>query len=293
MPGPPRKKHYDETDGEAVEGTRLESVEDIRRAMAQMQAPPPPGPPRMGTVKEVVVAPSLPFRPVRRPPMALLCILDDGRSDGEWVRIRGDGVVIGRGEGDVVIPHDTMMSGRHAEVERRAIQGRYRWLITDLDSTNGTFVRVSSAVLKQGTEVLVGGRKLRFDAASAGEADDVTTLPDGVEVTPETRGWQTVRPTDIIPSLVEVTPKGEGQRFLLDQPELYIGRDKSQCAVALTNDLHVCPRHARVWRDENNTWRVENAGSVNGLWLRVSRMALDGGGQFQLGEQRFLLRVLS
>ena len=41
--------------------------------------------------------------------MATLCILDDGRDDGEWVRIRGDKVVIGRNEGDICIPHDTMI----------------------------------------------------------------------------------------------------------------------------------------------------------------------------------------
>ena len=88
------------------------------------------------------------FRPTRRPPMATLCILDDGRDDGEWVRIRGDKVVIGRTEGDVCIPHDTMISSRHAEIIRQAVQGSYRWYLKDLKSTNGTYVRVAGAMLR-------------------------------------------------------------------------------------------------------------------------------------------------
>src|SRR5262249_44092885 len=57
-----------------------------------------------------------PFKPTRRPPMALLCYLDDGSEDGEWFRMRTDRFVIGRTEGDVRIPHDGMISPRHAEI---------------------------------------------------------------------------------------------------------------------------------------------------------------------------------
>src|SRR5262249_62385494 len=81
------------------------------------------------------------YRPMRRPPMALLCILDDGKEDGEWLRLRADRIIIGRSEGDIIIPHDPMISGRHAELARRPDQGRYRWHLTDLQSTNGTYLR--------------------------------------------------------------------------------------------------------------------------------------------------------
>ena len=58
------------------------------------------------------------YRPVLRPPMAMLCLLDDGREDGEWIRLRKDVTTIGRTEGDIVVPHDTAMSGRHAAIQR-------------------------------------------------------------------------------------------------------------------------------------------------------------------------------
>ena len=52
------------------------------------------------------------------------------------------------------------------------------------------------------------------------------------------------------------------------------------------------PRHARFYRDTKGRWHVENGPALNGTWLRIDRMALDSACQFQLGEQRFLFKVL-
>ena len=265
-----------------VEGTRLESAEEIRRVLQARRTP---------TVKEAAVEPDAPpFRPARRPPMALLCLLDDGRDDGEWIRLRADRTVIGRTEGDVRIPHDAMISGRHAELSRHLDQGRYRWVLVDLQSTNGTYVRVGGAILKHNQELLIGSRRYRFDAALQGIAD--AEAPEADDGGPQgTRGWKSLAPADLVPSLVELTPQGEGQRFFLNKAENVVGRDPS-CAVVLANDPLVSPKHARILRDAKGRWHVENTASVNGTWIRVERMALDAACQFQLGEQRFLLRIL-
>jgi pSer/pThr/pTyr-binding forkhead associated (FHA) protein len=224
--------------------------------------------------------------------MALLCIVDDGKEDGEWVRLRKDTVVLGRSEGDIVIPHDSMMSGRHAELSRRLDQGRYRWHLTDLQSTNGTYVRIGTAALRHGQELLIGGHRYRFEAAGQlveAPDEDAEAADDKRKVT---RGWQSIEPSNLLPSLVELTAKGDGQRYLLAQNENWVGRDAAHCAVALVGDPLISPRHARVFRDPKGRWHVENMKSLNGTWLRIDQMALDSACQFQLGEQRFLLRVL-
>jgi pSer/pThr/pTyr-binding forkhead associated (FHA) protein len=269
--------------------TMLESIEEIR---AQIRRPQ--------TLKEAVDPPptvqteapgddTLPFRPTLRPSMALLTVLDDGDDSGELVRIRGESFVIGRVDGNLVIPHDGGMSGRHAEVLRRYEAGHYAWHLRDLQSTNGTFVRAAGGILKDRQELLIGGCRYRFDAAAP--------IPDpGPQgSTTSTRKWQSLSSADLVqslhPTLVELTPEGEGRRFRLDQQENWAGRDPRKCPIVL-NDPMVSPRHARIYRDDKGRWHIQNARSLNGLWIRIVEIPLDRGGQFQCGEQRFLIKIL-
>jgi pSer/pThr/pTyr-binding forkhead associated (FHA) protein len=262
-------------------GTSLEPVDDIRAAAKSGYTP---------TIKPTTGdADTVRFRPLRRPPMAALCVLFDGRDEGEWVPIRGDKIVIGRTDGDVLIPHDSAMSSRHAEIVRRADGGSYRWYLSDLQSSNGTFVRVGRSVLKHGDELLIGGGRYRFNAGPAAAAQ--TATPD--EVTQGTQRWPTVRTSDMLPSVERLSSSGDGQVHLIHGNEAWVGRDSSHCSIVLTDDLMVSPRHARLYRDGKGRWVAENAGALNGTWLRVQTMPIDSTGQFQLGEQRFLLRPLS
>jgi len=264
--------------------TRLESADEIRRVIRARRA---------HTAKEPATeGDTVSFRPLRRPPMALLCTLDDGREEGQWLRVRGDRVVIGRGEGDIVIPHDSMLSSKHAELSRQLEHGAYRWYLTDLQSTNGTYVRIGSSFLKHGQEFLIGSRRYRFDAAPQGGRAPSDEIEPGGEKPRRTSGWQSVSPTDLMPCIIEVTAKGEGQRLLLTGTDNRLGRNATTCSVVLANDPFVSPQHARIYRDNKGRWRLENTKSLNGTWLRIDRMSLDSTCQFQLGEQRFVLRVL-
>jgi pSer/pThr/pTyr-binding forkhead associated (FHA) protein len=285
---------YDLPDPEGPGGTRLENVEEVRR---QLAGRPPVDPtwrepaPAAGQPGTPGLPPTTAFRPVHRPPMALLRVLFDGQDDGEVIPLRGERFVIGRTDGDLVVPHDAMMSGRHAEVTRAHDRGRWRWSLTDLRSTNGTYVRGSISVLQHEQEFLIGSRRYRFDAAPPGAA--ALAAPAGAAgAAPVTRGWQSVSAEALLPSFVELTPHGTGNRYFLDRNELWLGRDPARCTVPLADDPMVSPRHARLYRDAKNRWVLENAGSLNGVWVRVPRIAVDGVGQFQLGEQRFVLRVL-
>lgn len=236
------------------------------------------------------------FRPLLRPPMARLCILDDGESQGEWIRIRESRCQIGRTEGDVVIPHDDGISGRHAEIVRRLVRGQFEWLIRDLNSTNGTFVKISRARLKQDQELLIGGRRYRFEvpgqgaeAVPASDSDNETGRPQS------TRKYQSLSPADVLqalPRLIELTPQGEGMTYPLSEPENWIGT-APQCNVVIGHDPLCSPRHAKVSQDDSDRWRIEDNKSLNGIWLRVDEKLLNHNALFQLGEQRFRLALAS
>jgi pSer/pThr/pTyr-binding forkhead associated (FHA) protein len=277
---------HDDPDDSLIHGTRMESVEEIQelaRVRAANQRP---------TTKETDQADTQRYRPTRRPPVLMLCILDDGSSDdGEWHRIRGPKTVIGRTQGDITIPHDDMMSSKHAELTRQTDKAGQRWLLSDLGSTNGTYLRVTRALLKHGQEFLVGGHRFRFEEG-AGQAE-TTALPTEPEETKGTRGWQRPEPSEVHPLLVELTPQGEGQRFLLKKSEQWLGRNARSCEVVLPDDSLLSPRHARLSRDAKGRWWVENAKSLNGTWLRITQMPLERAGQFQLGEQRFAVKIVT
>lgn len=275
--------------GREGDGTRLESVEDIRRWVEQgrtlrqeVKRPPSAAP---ATPADAAV----PFFPLHRPPLALLCILDDGGEGGEWVRVRGDEIVVGRAEGDIVIPHDSALSGRHLRLYRTAEGGRYSWRLQDLGSTNGTFARVSVGLLREQQEILIGGRKLCFQGASA-------EMPPAEPARNVTRAWQVLKPGDTAqaaPSLVELTPGGEGQRFSLTPKENWIGSDAARSSIVLGDDPFVSGRHAVVAKDERGRWQIRDAKSKNGTWLRIQEIGIQSTGEFQAGEQRFLVKVLT
>jgi pSer/pThr/pTyr-binding forkhead associated (FHA) protein len=73
-----------------------------------------------------------------------------------------DEVVLGREEGDIVFRDDQFMSRRHAAVNW---DGK-RALLTDLGSSNGTFIRVVTAtLLKHGDHLRMGDQLLRIELA--------------------------------------------------------------------------------------------------------------------------------
>ena len=236
---------------------------------------------------------ALPFRPVNRPPTLILCALDDGsRDEGEWYRVRKPQFRIGRTEGDIIIPNDDGISGRHLEITLRIEDGRYRYYLTDIGSRNGTFVRVSRAALKPDQQLLLGARRYCFNAgggsqtAGGGESDP--------EISKSTRGWQALSQTDLshlTPKLVEMTPRGQGHEFRLNDGENVLGTDGARCSLIITGDPFVSSTHAKIVKDKKGRWVIENLNSLNGIWLRITEMPLDTGGEFQIGEQRFLVRI--
>jgi pSer/pThr/pTyr-binding forkhead associated (FHA) protein/ribosomal protein L40E len=74
--------------------------------------------------------------------------------------LTGEEIVLGREEGDIVFRDDAFMSRRHAAV---TWDGR-RALLTDLGSSNGTFLRLTGPVaLRHGDHVRMGDQLLRVE----------------------------------------------------------------------------------------------------------------------------------
>ncbi len=210
---------------------------------------------RLATRAEPAVEDAAVFKPTRRPPMALLCYLDDGSEDGEWLRIRTDRFVIGRTEGDLRVPHDCLISPRHAEITRTLENGKHVWHLTDLHSETGTYVAVPERPLKHAVEMWLGSRRYRF------EQNDGSATPVLAEI-------------------------GGERRIVLDPPAVDFGR------AMVPVDPCLGKPHARFEVGNDGKWKVVNLGSRNGIWIRTDRVRFVANCRFQIGEQRFYVEVV-
>jgi pSer/pThr/pTyr-binding forkhead associated (FHA) protein len=107
--------------------------------------------------------------PVEAPPWgsadpgyrARLVQLLEGGGLGEVIPLRSGANGLGRESVDVSFPGDRYVSGRHARID----VGEAAVILTDLGSSNGTFVRVNGPTeIAAGDQVLVGMQLLRVEA---------------------------------------------------------------------------------------------------------------------------------
>jgi len=84
----------------------------------------------------------------------------EGGAIGMTVCARGATLAIGREDGDLNFPGDVYMSARHCTVEER--DGKF--LLTDHDSRNGTYVRIKTErPLTHGDYIFIGRKLLRVE----------------------------------------------------------------------------------------------------------------------------------
>jgi pSer/pThr/pTyr-binding forkhead associated (FHA) protein len=220
--------------------------------------------------------------------MAVLQVFDDGLKSSDSVRVRTTPFVIGREEGDLVLPHDRLISTRHAAIEHTLAASRPQWSLRDLGSANGTFVQAKQSLLEPGREIAIARQRFRFCAPESQTDDSEEREPES-DVR-RTMSWSSLmkrRKPEAAPFFVEAMPDREGRRFPLSKSEQWIGRARD-CAVLL-DDPTVSPRHARVFKARDGKWYVEDANSLNGLWVRIASLPLSTGAFFLLGEQVFMI----
>jgi len=265
-------------DADIPAGTILESNEEIRRAQEALR----------NQTGDASASPERPFRPTVRPPIAILTVLDDGATTGEVFRIRDDQFVIGRSEGDLKLPFDELLSSRHLAINRQIFKGNWRWVVTDLQSKNGVFFRVSKAPLAHNTEFLIGRGCYRFQIFQQTGPDtqawNLASAP-----APGTKAFQADLKTGTV-TITEIVRGGTGARINLLKDSYTIG-SSTKCDIVRSDDPFTNQEHATLTRSERGTWVVQNNGTRNGVWVRLPQISISRGGacEFQAGEQRFKL----
>ena len=228
------------------------------------------------------------FRPTLRPPMAVLTVFDDGKTEGETFRLRDGRFVIGREEGNLVIPHDGRISSQHVEIARQEIGGQQRWVLNDLQSTNGLFVRVLRTPLIDRDEFLVGKgplpvpgfqrRASRPDSAALEKSPNSTQGWEDDDVVIGIRRWPNTSATPLVPACRWCILNTGSARI----PSAVSTGQTIRSAILAMRGSFVTRKHG---------WQIENNTSVNGVWFRLSQVVVESNVQFQIGEQRLKLQV--
>lgn len=262
-------------------GTELESDEEVTKIQAELRQLA-----KQTVAQKKSVSAEHPYRPTVRPPVAILCICDDGESDGERIRLKGDKFVIGRTEGDFQISHDEQVSSRHLSITRQTVAGKLTWIITDLQSRNGLFIRVGKAPIGNLNEVLIGAGKYRLEAAGVAAAETAEFGEANVRVRTNTQAFDN---NMAIGSevLSEIVKGGVASRIVLSRSQYWIGRDQD-CDICRPNDPFTAGKHAVLTRSPKGTWVIQNNRTFNGVWVRMPQVSVEQGKgcEFMIGEQR-------
>lgn len=260
VPAPPAPSLDQTTDQPLTDSEMLDSVDENRLTIKE----PPANSDLAGTLvidnsgeDSTVVVSSVPlYRPSVRAPMAVLRLFHDGLTTYNSYPVMTDRFRIGRVEGELVVPHDFWMSGRHAEIQRRKSGDVYRWFLVDLKSTNGTFVHTETVVLKPNDELFLGQERYRF-------------IRQGSRF-----------------GLMHVTT-GSGQQWWFTGRNMPVGSQPPHGLSSFEDDPYLDPVHAILKQDHEGNWTIKDNNSRNGVWYRIKEVELAPNCQFQLGEQRF------
>jgi pSer/pThr/pTyr-binding forkhead associated (FHA) protein len=211
----------------------------------------------------------------------IVAILKDG-SDGRSFPLHKDVIDLGRIEGDIVLSDDPYLSPRHARLTRRPES----WLLRDLDSVNGVYVRIREPVdLSDGDMLLIGQQVLRFE-----------TLPDAeLPLGPASLSGVLAFGTPEVPRiarLVQYTTEGIGRDLhYLYRDETVIGRENGD--IVFTDDPFLSRRHAAITVDRSaRRFVLRDLGSSNGTAMRFrGERTLASGDQFRIGRHLFRFEI--
>ncbi len=186
------------------------------------------------------------YIPTVRTPGAILIVCDDGENTGEVIRLRTDPFIIGRTEGDFRVPDDEQISSRHVALTRQTVSGQPCWVVTDLQSRNGLFVRVGKSPLNHMSEFLIGNGRYRLEFMQQIGNETAASVSVNHRTTPQTRAFAsnlTLGST----MLTEIIASGNGPRVELNGDQFWIGSAK-ECDFCRSNDPFTSERHASLTR---------------------------------------------
>jgi len=206
--------------------------------------------------------------------IALISINEDS-SDGMRIPLVYNETILGR-SGDSRFPSDAFLSPKHC---RLIVEGS-QLFIEDLDSLNGTFLRLRNEIrLRPGDSFLAGRQLLRFERFEQVVSNKARSA-DGTRYmgSPSYGGDY---------KLVQIGVGNITQNiYCLSEGGAIFGRETGD--IVFNKDRFMSGRHAQIYPREDNNYYLIDLNSSNGTWLKLNgKTRLRHGDLIFLGQQLF------
>lgn len=199
-----------------------------------------------------------------------------GKIDAEYTLL-GEGLTIGRIEGDLKFPDDSSMSSPHAHIY---VHNGHP-MVEDLGSQLGIFVRLKGVFTLENRDIIIiGGQLFRFESKPemiAAAAAMAVTLP-----------YVTLTLREDAAKFVRLKGDGDEQEiFPMNKEEVRFGRTVGD--YTFPGDRFMSRTHARIYvRGEN--YFVEDLSSLNGTFAKVhGKSPIPVGTSVRVGKEVFVV----
>lgn len=204
-----------------------------------------------------------------------LIAINEDSTDGARIPLKFNETILGR-SGDSRFPSDAFLSPRHC---RLLVEGRSLY-IEDLNSLNGTFIRVRGEVpLQPGDSFLAGRQLLRFERFEQVVSNKARSV-DGTRYmgSPASGGDFKLVQIGIGNITLNV--------YCLSENGAVFGRETGD--IVFNRDRFMSGRHAQIYPREDGVYCLLDLNSSNGTWFKINgKTQLSNGDLIFLGQQLF------
>src|SRR3954469_25795104 len=217
------------------------------------------------------------FAGVQMPGRAKLVLVKGDANDGVAYQLNGTEHVLGRMEGAILFPEDPLISPRHANFLYRDS----KLFVRDEGSVNGVFTRIKSpARIESGAVFLIGEQLLQVEAS----APDFGPQPDAEG----TYFYASPKRASKMRLIQRLRGGDVGIIYRARGDSITLGREGND--VNFPDDPYISGHHAEISIGPDGRFTLNDLGSKNGTFIRISDDSLLNHGDYVFVGQQ-LLRV--
>ncbi|MFC1889705.1 FHA domain-containing protein [Thermodesulfobacteriota bacterium] len=223
--------------------------------------------------------------PKMKPICAITHVLEDGK-DGEQYFMKGDKFSVAQKVGDIIFPHDPLVSQPHLLIYKS--EGRI--FTRDQNSKDGSFLMITKRIpLKDGDILFIGGQHFVFELPDLGK-----TPPEGIPVENEKTDTE-YKEENLAREYAKIIEFKDqvvrGNQYPIYKRRVTIGR--KDCDLSFPWIKYISRKHCSIEHSERNFF-IGDLKSTNGTFIRMGHdIELNDKDVIRVGNQKIRIELKS